>query len=210
MMKNGRLKTIGGIVLLMAVLQALLYGIQRLIFLFIERTGFSDHMATMAGMALLTVVYLLVFRMRRVELSVFPKKFGTGYIIATAVTVVLLVVNPMNFTGGAEAILMLVFASIVTPIFEELIFRGYIWNKLNTVFSKEWQTYLVSTVSFGLWHLGYISSIAFRVHSGLANAMMWKVIVGLCFGVVLGAVRSKTKNCYSTILLHGVMNLFGK
>ncbi len=167
-------------------------------------------MATIAGMALLTVLYLLLFKMRSVELSVFPKKFGTGYIIATAVTVILMIANPLNYTGGAEAIWMLIFSGIVTPIYEELIFRGYIWNKLNTVFSKEWQTYLVSTVLFGLWHLGYISSIAFRVDSGLANAMMWKVIVGLCFGVVLGAVRLKTKNCYSTILLHGVMNLFGK
>ncbi len=209
-MKNGKLKTIGGIVLLMAVLQALLFGIQQLIFLFVERTDFSDHMTTMAGMALLTVFYVFIFKMRGTELLVFPKKFGTGYIIATAVTVILMIANPLNYTGGAEAIWMLIFASIVIPIYEELIFRGYIWNKLNTVFSKEWQTYLVSTVLFGLWHLGYISSIAFRVDSGLANAMMWKVIVGLCFGVVLGAVRLKTKNCYSTVLLHGVMNLFGK
>ena len=205
-----RIKTIGAILLFMVLLQALLYGIQQLIFLFVERTNFSDHMATMAGMVLLTGVYLLVFKIRRVELSVFPKKFGTGYILATAATVVLMAANPMNFFGGAEDMVMLVFGSIVTPIFEELIFRGYIWNKLNTIFSKEWKTYIVSTVLFGLWHLGYISSIAFRVDTGLANAMMWKVIVGLCFGVVLGAVRLKTKNCYSTILLHGVMNLFGK
>jgi len=209
-MKTGHLKTFGGIFLLMVVLQVLLFGIQRLIFLSVERTDFSDHMATMAGMALLTVVYVLVFRMRHVELSVFPKKFGTGYIVATAVTVVLLVVNPVNYYGGAEAVWTNVFASIVTPVFEELIFRGYIWNKLNTVFTKEWKTYAVSTVLFGIWHLGYISSIAFRVETGLAEAMMWKVLVGLCFGVVLGFVRLKTKNCYSTILLHGVMNLFGK
>jgi len=209
-MKTGHVKTIGFILLLMVVLQALLYGIQRLIFLFVERTDFFDHMATMAGMVVLTIFYVLVFKMRGIELSVFPKKFGTGYIIVTAATIVLLVVNPANYFGGAEAIWMNVFASIVTPIFEELIFRGYIWNKLNTIFSKEWKTYLVSIVLFGFWHLGYISSIAFRVETGLANAMMWKVIVGLCFGVVLGAVRLKTKNCYSTILLHGVMNLFGR
>ncbi len=210
MIKSGRLKTLGSILFLMVLLQALLFGIQQLIFLLIERTNFSDHMATMVGMAILTVVYLFVFRIARADLSVFPKKFGVGYIMATVVTVVLMVINPLNYTGGFDAVLMLVYGSIVTPIFEELIFRGYIWNKLNTVFTKEWKTYIVSTVLFALWHLGYISSIAFRVETGLANAMMWKVIVGLCFGVVLGAVRLKTKNCYSTILLHGIMNLFGK
>ncbi|HOP10923.1 MAG TPA: CPBP family intramembrane metalloprotease [Oscillospiraceae bacterium] len=209
-MKTGHLKTVGGILLLMVTLQALLFGIQQLIFVFVERTDFSDHMAMMAAMALLTVAYTLIFRAQKVELSVFPKKFGTGYIIATTAAILLLIVNPVNYFGGAEAIWMNIFACIVTPIFEELIFRGYIWKKLNTVFTKEWKTYLVSTVLFGLWHLGYISSIAFRVETGLANAMMWKVIVGLCFGVVLGFVRLKTKNCYSTILLHGVMNLFGR
>lgn len=60
------------------------------------------------------------------------------------------------------------------------------------------------------WHKGYIYSIAFRVGNGLANIMMWKVITGFCFGIVLGAVRIKTKNSYSTILLHGVMNIFGR
>jgi membrane protease YdiL (CAAX protease family) len=99
---------------------------------------------------------------------------------------------------------------MVIPIFEEMIFRGYIWNKLNVVFEKEWITYIVSTLLFALWHIGYIDAIAFRVETGLVIAMFWKVITGLCFGVVLGAVRYKTKNSYSTILLHGIMNIFGR
>ncbi len=68
----------------------------------------------------------------------------------------------------------------------------------------------MTTIPFALWHFGYISSIAFRVEYGLMNAMIWKAITGLCFGIVLGAVRLKTKNCYSTILLHSVMNIFGR
>lgn len=98
----------------------------------------------------------------------------------------------------------------MTPIFEEIIFRGYIWNKLNVVFKKESITYIVSTALFALWHIGYIDAISFRVETGLAIAMFWKVITGLCFGIILGAVRYKTKNSYSTILLHGVMNIFGR
>jgi len=106
--------------------------------------------------------------------------------------------------------MLLLYGSIVTPIFEELIFRGYIWNKLNDIFEKEWITYIVSAVLFALWHLGYVDSIAFRMETGLANVMLWKAITGLCYGVVLGALRLKTKNCYSTMLLHGVMNIFGR
>jgi membrane protease YdiL (CAAX protease family) len=60
-----------------------------------------------------------------------------------------------------------------------------------------------------MWHLGYVDSIAFRVEIGLGNAMLWKVITGLCYGIILGVLRLRTKNSYSTILLHGVMNIFG-
>lgn len=117
---------------------------------------------------------------------------------------------PSNFTEGFQGIMLLVYSCIITPIFEELIFRGYVWNKLNMIFIKEWKTYIICTILFALWHIGYISSIAFRVESGLANVMMWKVITGLCFGIVLGAIRLRTKNTYSTILIHGILNLFGR
>lgn len=78
------------------------------------------------------------------------------------------------------------------------------------VFSKEWKTYVVTTALFALWHIGYIDSNAFRVGNGIANVMIWKVITGFCFGIILEAARIKTKNSYSTILLHGVMNMFGR
>ena len=75
---------------------------------------------------------------------------------------------------------------------------------------SKWATYLPTTILFALWHLAYIDSIAFRVEDVLLSVMVWKVVAGLCFGIVLGAVRMKTKNCYAAILLHGVMNLFGR
>ncbi|WP_429959358.1 CPBP family glutamic-type intramembrane protease [Enterococcus sp. AZ196] len=33
---------------------------------------------------------------------------------------------------------------------------------------------------------------------------------GLCYGLVLGLLRWQTKNCYSTILLHGALNSFDR
>ena len=164
----------------------------------------------MIAMISLSILFVIFARKQKVSLSVFPKHFGKFYIIATCVGIFLLVATPSNYSGGFQAIIMFFYSSMVIPIFEEMIFRGYIWNKLNVVFEKEWITYIVSTLLFALWHIGYIDAIAFRVETGLAIAMFWKVITGLCFGVVLGAVRYKTKNSYSTILLHGVMNIFGR
>ncbi len=208
-MKNGKVKSICVIIALLAFIQFLLFVMKQCVFLLIPRTDYSDRMGTMFGMVVLTICILIISQKFRITLSVFPAKFNTVYVCTSIVAAILLITTPSNFTGF-QAISLLAYGSIITPIFEELIFRGYVWNKLNLIFSKEWMTYIVSTILFALWHFGYISSIAFRVNEGLLHVMIWKVIIGLCYGIVLGVVRLKTKNCYSTILVHGVMNIFGR
>lgn len=209
-MNKCKIKTIGFMILVLLLLSLSLFVIKRIIFFFVARTDFSDYMASMVSMIILTSIILRLSRKAEINLSIFPDKFTVSYISVSIISVVLFIASPSNYKGGIEPILLLVYSSIVTPIFEELIFRGYIWNELNQIFTSEWKTYIVTTIFFALWHLGYISSIAFRVEDDLLNVMIWKVITGLCFGIVLGAVRLKTKNCYSTMLLHGVMNLFGR
>ena len=197
-------------ILVLLLLSLSLFVIKRIIFFFVERTDFSDYMASMVSMIILTSIILRLSRKAEINLSIFPDKFTVSYIIVSIISVMLFIASPSNYKGGIEPILLLVYSSIVTPIFEELIFRGYIWNELNQIFTSEWKTYIITTILFALWHLGYISSIAFRAEDDLLNVMIWKVITGLCFGIVLGAVRLKTRNCYSTMILHGVMNLFGR
>jgi len=196
------------------VIQFLLIGIKHCIFLFVDRTDFSDNMATMFGMVVLSGLFILFAKKQKTTLSVFPRIFNKYYIIGTCIAVFILVITPSNYSGGFQAIILLLYGSVITPVFEELIFRGYVWNKLNTIFRKECCTYIVTTVLFGVWHLGYFDSIAFRVellgHTEFAKIMLMKVVIGMVFGVVFGALRLKTKNSYSTILLHGVMNIFGK
>ena len=209
-MNKCRIKTIGFMILVLLLLSLSLFVIKRIIFFFVERTDFSDYMASMVSMIILTSIILRLSRKAEINLSIFPDKFTVSYISVSIISVVLFIASPSNYKGGIEPILLLVYSSIVTPIFEELIFRGYIWNELNQIFTSEWKTYIITTILFALWHLGYISSIAFRVEYDLLNVMIWKVITGLCFGIVLGAVRLKTRNCYSTMILHGVMNLFGR
>lgn len=209
-MKDSGKKAIAKIIVLLIFIQLLLFGIKQCLFVFFKRTYYFDSIATMLAMIVITILFVTFSKKHNVSLSIFPHKFSVFYIVLTIVVIVLFLMTPSNFTGSTQSIILLVYGSIITPIFEELIFRGYVWNKLNMIFSKEWKTYITVTVLFALWHLGYIDSIAFRVGNGLANIMMWKVITGFCFGIVLGAVRIKTKNSYSTILLHGVMNIFGR
>jgi len=208
--KNRRTKAVLLMTGSLMILQFSLFIIKQIIFLIVERTNDIDYIASMIGMIILSILFVLFTKKQKVALSVFPERFNQFYILGTCIAAVLFVVTPSNYSGGFQAIMLLLYGSIVTPIFEELIFRGYIWNRLNDIFEKEWITYIVSAVLFALWHLGYVDSIAFRMETGLANVMLWKAITGLCYGVVLGALRLKTKNCYSTMLLHGVMNIFGR
>ena len=167
------------------------------LFLFVERTDFTDKIATMTSMILLTILFVFFSKRRGNILSFFPKRFHGFYIVSTVISLGLLISTPFVTKDMTLATIVLLFySSIVTPVFEELIFRGYVWNNLEVIFHKNYMNYIISTLIFALWHLGYVDSIAFRVHSDLANAMMWKVITGLCFGIILGLVRLKTKNCY--------------
>ena len=136
---------------------------------------------------------------------VFPRYFEKKYIAASFITAILLISTPSNYTGGYQAIMLLIYGSIVTPVFEELIFRGYIWNRFNAVFSKEIFVFIWNVILFTIWHIGYMIP---HVLSGNITAVVWKLAAGLGYGTVLGFVRLKTKNCYATMLLHGVLNLF--
>ncbi|MGC6177023.1 CPBP family intramembrane glutamic endopeptidase [Lacrimispora sp. 38-1] len=210
-MNTNYLKTVLKITGLLIVLQLLRIGIRYVCFLVIERTELSDRIISLIAMVLISSFILLTAKLKEVKLSVFPAHFGAGYLVFTVVYAALLISTPIltqstSFTG----IFLLIYSAIIIPAFEELIFRGFVWNELNNISKKEWITYLLSTLLFAIWHLGYIDTISFRVESGLATVMIWKVITGFCFGIVLGALRIKTKNIFSTILLHGILNIFGR
>ena len=109
-----------------------------------------------------------------------------------------------------ESVILLLYSAVITPVYEELLFRGYIWNRISKVYSNRWAVYVLVTILFGLWHLVYIDSIAYRVSDGLFSIMVWKVITAVCFGIVLGAVRMKSDNCFASMLVHGALNLFAR
>lgn len=200
-----KVKVLSEALLLMIVIQALRIALESLISKFVKIDTFSERMITMSVMICLSGLVVLYARIRKTSLSVFPERFGKFYIICTVIGALILITTPMNFIGGYPAILLLVYGSLVTPIFEELIFRGYLWNRLNTVFSKEVCTYICSIVLFMLWHIGYMIP---QIIEGSWTPVLWKLAAGLGYGTVLGFVRLKCKNCYITMLLHGVLNDF--
>lgn len=196
----------------LVLIQGVRFILEEATFSFIERTLLTDTIVSALLMTVMILIGIIISKKKSISLAVFPAKHQSVYAMATVFTMALLISTP--FISGDKslfAVSSLIYSAMITPIFEELIFRGYVWNKLEEKFDRRLAVYIITTLLFAVWHLGYADTVAFRMTSGsLAFAMLMKVSTGLFFGIVLGAVRYKSKNCYSTIILHGVMNIFGR
>lgn len=108
------------------------------------------------------------------------------YITASVPAGLVFIFTPSDDTGEWQPVLTAVYGCVITPICEELIFRGPVRIKLKKL-KSEWTVFAVDTALFGLWRLGYADSVAFRVREGYANVMFRKGMTGLCFGVVIAS-----------------------
>lgn len=108
-------------------------------------------------------------------------------------------------------IYLLVYGSIITPVFEETLFRGILWKEFEKNGVKSSLIFFAITLLFGFWHLGYIDSIAWRINGqNLGFVMMMKVLTGIAVGILTGISRKKNGGIYYSILVHAVWNVFAK
>lgn len=80
--------------------------------------------------------------------------------------------------------------ALVTVIFEEVIFRGFVYE--NTCKNEKYK-YIVSSILFGIWHLGYIDTVLYRTsifnpNADILKIMFWKVITGMILGFKFGSL----------------------
>ncbi|NLO82340.1 MAG: CPBP family intramembrane metalloprotease [Clostridiales bacterium] len=50
----------------------------------------------------------------------------------------------------------IIYGSIVTPVYEELLFRGCIWNRFSKVMTSKLHICVWNIALFTIWHLFYI------------------------------------------------------
>lgn len=204
-LKRQRIMTAVQIVFLLVASAVIRYLIRQIIFLYAGHTEFLDRMGSLSADLVLIGILIVVAGKSRIGLSVVPKTLSWHYVV---MEVIFAIGVWGNSPENLQSALVLIYAGVITPVFEELLFRGYIWNRIQQVCNNRWFVYVIVTVLFGLWHLAYMDSIAYRISDGLYSIMIWKVITGMCFGVLLGAVRVKSDNCFATMLVHGTWNLF--
>ena len=108
--------------------------------------------------------------------------------------------------------------AIVIPIFEEFLFRGWCWGQLEKSVSfraSGFVHWLVVSLLFGLWHLGYVDSYLLKVAPANPN-MDWemfflmKLLTTFVIGLIVGLPRWRTGRVYGSLILHSLINLFGR
>lgn len=144
-----------------------------------------------------------------VELSRKQKAFTTAI---GAIVLLLLVTTLFLFP---DMLLVNLVAAILFPVFEELLFRGWIWSRLELLVSQKhsgWVTWLVTTALFAIWHLGYFATVMQNAEpsASFIETMFFKVVVGGAVGFLAGLARWRSGSVYGAIFVHGLWNLFGK
>lgn len=119
------------------------------------------------------------------------------------------------FNGGylVSNIIILALSLIVEPIFEEVVFRDYIWNYIGSFQKNEKKVLLIVSLLSALFKIGYwdivsqnlsvVSSSFFTI-----DIIMAKVFFGLIISFILGIVKLKYKDTYLCIFVHSLINIF--
>lgn len=160
-------------------------------------------------------ILLLLFKPSLKDLSLnlddVNKKTQYLYLIGGIVLLIMIFI-PYTFAYELDVLVLGLLFGLITPAFEELLFRGYLWNTVqNSLQTKNSAliTWIIITLSFGLWHVGYMD--VFLIHPkefALIPLIMSKIMIGLILGAIVGYIRLKTGKVYGSFLFHGLWNTF--
>lgn len=207
---------------LLAALQLARWRLESLVFLAVPRTPLSDELVRAAVLlVLLAVVVAAAGPEGRARLRLLPERLGAGYRAALAGTAALLLATP-PLTGQAAdpaAWAGLACSAVATPLFEETLFRGLVWARLEDAAAdrpRPGPTVVVASAAlFGLWHLGYADAVAWQFAAAGEAAGAWavagelgaKAIAGALVGLALGVLRRRLGCVLAPALFHAFWNL---
>lgn len=183
-------------------------------FLFLSYNKFNDTFISMSIMFFLTIFIIYKSKKENVSLNIFSymenKESKIYYLIVTSALVLLIFTSPsFSSKPSIETILPLLYTTVMTPIYEETIFRSYIWKVLEKESVDEAKVYFLTTILFSIYHIGYIDTIIMTSgFNHMALMLLIKCSLMLSYGLFIGFFRYKIKNLYSCILVHSFINIF--
>jgi len=101
-------------------------------------------------------------------------------------------VGSTNYTRAWQFAYEFLYKICGVALVEELIFRGYIFNKLMIIKNNKCLAIIVSSILFGLFHV--------------FNGNLMQILITALIGVIYCLCREKIKNCtiLSLIVAHGI------
>lgn len=119
--------------------------------------------------------------------------------------------QPALFVGNLNS-------ALVIPIFEEFLFRGWGWGQLERSASfraSGFANWLVISFIFGIWHFGYLDMYLLKTAPANPIAdwgvfLLMKFLTTLVIGLIVGLPRWRSGRVYGSLILHSLINVFGR
>lgn len=113
---------------LLFILQMLRILFKSVIFLFVERTLMTDVSVNCIYTALAILLSIYIFKSKNINIDFLPKDFNVKYKAATAALLIFMITTPVITKSiSLYSIMSLFYNALLTVIYEEIIFRGYIY-----------------------------------------------------------------------------------
>jgi membrane protease YdiL (CAAX protease family) len=169
----------------------------------------------------LWIVFIWIWSMRTNAFNIFPISINWKITccIGIALAIPLLIINIENspvasIAGHARSPVEVMDVVLITPIAEDLLFRGMIWYLLLRLFAhhfgeeKEIVILIISSILFGLEHIGYwyLSNGTIQIHAMVHSISM--IVAGACFGYFRRITRSLSVPMVVHILANDIILLF--
>lgn len=205
------IKEVIRMILILTILQVIRIALRKLLLLFIPVTNVSTILINTFIFIIYTYILIKYCNKFKIDLKITKVSNKKAYTVLSIIIALLIIINIII---NPKDIISIIYSVLVIPIFEELLFRGYVWNRLSKKISKEFVIYIIVTIMFTLWHIGYVDSLILssKLNNIEFNSMVivYKMIIGLIFGSLTGYVRYKTKNTYGSIVVHSIMNMVSR
>lgn len=130
--------------------------------------------------------------------KVYKNSFIIGVLMPIITSPILFFASPQNFYAKEQLegghLIGLVIAGLLLPLFEEVIFRGFLFSYIQTKLNSFWAIAL-SGALFGLAHVSNVGNVY----------LMLTLFV--FYGLVISYIRYQTKSIIPTIITHATHNL---
>ena len=207
--------TIIKIIVLLMGLQIVRILLKQGAFLFFSYNRINDVIISIIIIFTLTLFIIYKSKKDRIALDIFSymknKESKIYYLIVTGAILLLIFTSPFFLTNPSiETFLPLIYTSVMIPVYEEIIFRSYIWNTFKKENMNEIKIYFLTTILFSIYHIGYIDTIIMNNgFDNMALIIFIKFSSMLSYGIFIGFFKYKIKNSYSCMLIHSFINIFG-